>query len=68
MREQVVLISESNVNITMNDVSSVRTGLITETQTTTTTTQHLLQPQHLQHHLVQLIKMTEYLTDEKIIK
>ena len=38
LREQVVLISESNINITMNDVSSVRTGLITETQTSTTTT------------------------------
>ncbi len=38
LREQVVLISESNVNITMNDVSSVRTGLTTVTQTSTTTT------------------------------
>ena len=38
LREQVVLISESNVNITMNDVSSVRTGLTTATQTSTTTT------------------------------
>ena len=38
LREQVVLISESNVNITMNDVSSVRTGLTTETQTSTSTT------------------------------
>lgn len=35
LREQVVLISESNVNITMNDVSSVRTGLTTTTQTST---------------------------------
>ena len=38
LREQVVLISESNVNITMNDVSSVRTGLTTTTQTSTSTT------------------------------
>ena len=30
LREQVVLISESNISLTMNDVSSVRSGLITD--------------------------------------
>ena len=31
LREQIVLLSESNINITMNDVSSVRSGLVTQT-------------------------------------
>ena len=38
LREQVVLISESNLNITMNDVSSVKSGLTTATDTGATTT------------------------------
>ena len=38
LREQVVLISESNLNITMNDVSSVNSGLTTATDTGATTT------------------------------
>ena len=38
LREQLVLISESNLNITMNDVSSVRSGLTTSTDSSTSTT------------------------------
>ena len=38
LREQVVLISESNLTITMNDVSSVSSGLTTSTSTSATTT------------------------------
>ena len=38
LREQLVLISESNLNITMNDVSSVRSGLSTSTDSSTSTT------------------------------
>tara|TARA_Y100000361_G_scaffold29928_2_gene24722 strand:+ start:629 stop:2500 length:1872 start_codon:yes stop_codon:yes gene_type:complete len=38
LREQIVLISESNLTITMNDVSSVSSGVITATSTSATTT------------------------------